>query len=118
MGEESDTGESRDGAKNPAGQLPSVQGTETSREERSSGSVSWGDLEKARGADSALGQAGKNLGNLRAKHCRERKTQTRPDRRRASRRNSSFAFSSGNSGRPRRPNPIEDVLLGESTSGV
>ena len=118
LDEESDTGKSKTSVDDPAGQLPSGRGVETSRDGRSSGSVSWGDMGKAWNLDSAPGQEEKEPEHLRATHCRERKTQEKSGERRESRPNLLFSFSSETPGQARRSNPTEDVILGESTGGV
>lgn len=87
---ESDTGKSKTSVEEHAGQKPIGRVTETSREERSSGSVSWGELEKAWTLDPATGQKNKELEHFRANHCKERKTQEKAGERRSSFPNMAF----------------------------
>ena len=117
--EESDTGKIRASLDGIAGQKPSRLDAETSREGRSSGSVSWDDLEKAWNIDPNPIQEEGNLEFLRTKHCKERKARGETGERRASCLNSPFSFPPEAPGRAsRRSSPMEEVLLGESTGGA
>ena len=96
---------------------PSHKGDGASKEERSSGVAAWGELREAWGLDSKNQQGVRELDRLRAKHCGERKRMERTDARRPSSPDRTQSFSTDCPMQGRRPNPIEDVLLGASTVG-
>ena len=114
----SETEQSRSSLEHQAGAPPSGPDHVSSRDERSSGSASWDELEKAWNLDADIGDDEYNLEKLWTKHCNERKKSEKPDERRSPCPNLSFSFANQERSNHRRPNPMEEVLLGKHVSGA
>ena len=114
----SETGKSRTSVDEQVGYPPGLDEAGPGKEGRSSGSASWSELERAWNLDSETGEEERNLEKLWAKHCNERKKKEKVEERRASCPELGSSFKAPEIPSGRKTNPMEEVLLCDSTSGV